>query len=210
MKIIETTVYTYDELNDKAKEKARDWYRNGGFDDTFWSECTIEDAVQCSEYLGIEINERGEKRKEPCIFWSGFASQGDGACFQGSWSASKVQPGKLAENAPEDKELHRIAAEFERVAKEFPHASFTVKHSGHYYHKGCTDFTVSILDDDSNEIDTPESNQAEKDLIEVARDFMEWIYRQLEQQWDYVNSDEQVAETILANEYEFTEDGKRF
>ena len=29
MKTIETTVYTFDELDDHAKEKAREWYRDG-------------------------------------------------------------------------------------------------------------------------------------------------------------------------------------
>lgn len=30
MQVIETTVYTFDELNDKAKERARDWWRGIG------------------------------------------------------------------------------------------------------------------------------------------------------------------------------------
>jgi len=29
MRIIETKVYKFDELNDKAKKRARDWYRDG-------------------------------------------------------------------------------------------------------------------------------------------------------------------------------------
>lgn len=42
-----------------------------------------------------------------------------------------------------------------------------------------------------------------------ARTFADWIYRQLESEYEHVNSDESVAETIRANEYEFTADGKR-
>jgi hypothetical protein len=49
----------------------------------------------------------------------------------------------------------------------------------------------------------------EDTLIELARDFMDWIYKQLEKEWDYQNSDEQVEESIRANEYEFLEDGVR-
>lgn len=30
--VIEITVYCLDELSEAAKEKARDWYREGGFD----------------------------------------------------------------------------------------------------------------------------------------------------------------------------------
>lgn len=40
------------------------------------------------------------------------------------------------------------------------------------------------------------------------RAFADWIYRQLETEYDYQNSDEQVDESIIANEYEFTEEGK--
>lgn len=52
MKIIRTTIYTFDELSDKAKEKARDWYREGalGYD---WWDTTYEDA----ETIGLKISE---------------------------------------------------------------------------------------------------------------------------------------------------------
>jgi hypothetical protein len=40
------------------------------------------------------------------------------------------------------------------------------------------------------------------------RDFADWIYRQLESEYDYANSDESVDENILCNEYEFDENGK--
>ncbi len=50
MRIIETKVYTFDELNDKAKEKARDWYRKGALDYDWW-DSTYEDA----ERVGLKI-----------------------------------------------------------------------------------------------------------------------------------------------------------
>jgi hypothetical protein len=34
------------------------------------------------------------------------------------------------------------------------------------------------------------------------------IYRRLEKEYEYLTSDESIIETIHANEYEFTEDGK--
>ena len=34
------------------------------------------------------------------------------------------------------------------------------------------------------------------------------VYRRLEDEWDYQNSDEYILEMIDANDYEFTEDGK--
>lgn len=52
MRIIETKAYLFDELTDKAKEKARDWYREGALDYEWW-DCTYEDAKN----VGMEIQE---------------------------------------------------------------------------------------------------------------------------------------------------------
>ena len=38
---------------------------------------------------------------------------------------------------------------------------------------------------------------------------MDWIYRTLKKEWDDLNADEQVDESIRINEYEFFQDGTR-
>ena len=43
--VIETTVYRLDELSDAAKDKARAWYREGGFDYD-WYDSVYEDFQQ--------------------------------------------------------------------------------------------------------------------------------------------------------------------
>lgn len=50
MKTIETTVYEFSELSDTAKEKARDWYRNGALDYEWW-ESMYDDAAN----IGLRI-----------------------------------------------------------------------------------------------------------------------------------------------------------
>jgi hypothetical protein len=57
MKTITTTVYEFNELSDKAKEKARDWYRDGAFLDEWWL-FTYEDA----ERAGLKIESFGLDR----------------------------------------------------------------------------------------------------------------------------------------------------
>jgi hypothetical protein len=224
MRIKQTIVYQYDELSDKAKEKARDWYRDGECDDDYWSEGVIDDAAAIAEFLGLDINQTayktmgGETRYKPTVYFSGFWSQGGGACVEGTWRARDVKADKLKEYAPQDQELHRIVDGLAEIAKEYPDGSFTVKHSGHYSHSGCTRFNIELPCEafDEAEYDSPEhtrldekiSNDGET-LKELARDFMNWIYKQLKEEWDYQNSDEQVEESIRANEYEFLEDGTR-
>ena len=101
-------------------------------------------------------------------------------------------------HAPKDKELHRIAAEMRRIGRADKDASMSVQHRGHYYHEGCTEF--------STEARTAELADAIK---ETSRDAMQWIYQQLQKEYEYQSADEQVDESIRANEYEFTEEGNR-
>ncbi len=51
---------------------------------------------------------------------------------------------------------------------------------------------------------------AEDAVDEALRDLARWLYRQLEREWDYLNSDEAADQAILANGYTFTAEGKRF
>jgi hypothetical protein len=45
MKTLELTVYTFDELSEKAKERARDWFREASSSDKWW-EHIYEDAAR--------------------------------------------------------------------------------------------------------------------------------------------------------------------
>lgn len=47
-----TDIYEFDELSEKAKERARDWWREGGLDYE-WRDCIYEDA----ERIGLKITE---------------------------------------------------------------------------------------------------------------------------------------------------------
>lgn len=197
-------LYTFNELSDSAKEKARDWWRSCNDGDTFWSECVIDDAKEQGRNMGLDIDK---------VYFRGFWNQGDGACFEGTWHACDVKAGETAKDwgdSPETKEIRRIAAEFEETAKNFPNASFSVKHSGHYSHEFCTTFNVSLgEDEDSGSISQEEWSRAESDLIETARDYMRWIYNKLEKEYEYQNSDEVIDELLENNSYTFLENGER-
>ncbi len=51
---------------------------------------------------------------------------------------------------------------------------------------------------------------AEEEVTEALRDLARWLYRRLEEEFDYLNSDEAVDEAIIANDYSFTAAGQRF
>lgn len=190
MRIKETKLYKLSELSEEAKDKALEshWDVNV-FDD--WHEHVIEDAKTCGALLGIEIER---------VYFSGFSSQGDGACFTGSYRYKANSVAAIIEHAPQDTELARIARELMRVQRPtFYTTTASVKHRGHYYHENCTaidyDAERGTLDVDA--------------LKDALRDYMRWVYAQLECEYEYQTSREQVIESIEANEYEFTEDGGR-
>ncbi len=202
-------IYKYGELSDSAKDTARQWYREASSHDNDWSEWPLEDAEIVADMLGISLKTHsvplmnGSTRQKPCIWFSGFSSQGDGACFEGNYSYKKGSVKAVKQHAPEDMELNNIALGL----KDIQHINFfglsaNVSQSGHYNHEFST--SINVERDDYIEM----TETAEDDVIELLRDFMRWIYKQLEAEYKYANSDETIADNIEANEYEFEVNGE--
>ena len=186
-----TALYTFDELPDAAKEKAREWFRES-YNHEEWWDCTECDCMDIAKILGIDIDN---------IYFSGFSSQGDGAQFTGSYAYAKGSTKAIREHAPLDTALHAIADDlFQLQKRKFYKVSAVVKSTGHYSHEFCTSIDTYIGDDS-----TPYVLGTLNDLL---RDFMRWIYSQLENEYWYLMSNESVDDNILCNEYEFTFNGK--
>jgi len=210
--IIQTAVYRLDELSDAAKEKARGWYREGAFDYD-WYDCVHEDFERICKILGVRLDTRavrlygGGTRGKPCIWFSGFWSQGDGTCYPGRYSHAKAARRKIREHAPKDEELHRIADALHAIQRRnFYQLHAVVTHRGRYCHENSMAISVERDSPVSQEMTT----DAEDAVIEALRDLACWLYHQLEREYEYLTSDAVVDEAILANEYTFTEDGHRF
>lgn len=211
-RIVETTVFKFEELSEAVKENARQWWRDQWWRDRenqdFDISCIYEDAERMGTLLGIEFDGRaiplmgGGTHQEPTIYYSGFSSQGDGACFEGRYQYAKGAPKTIKAEAPQDAELLRIAVELQKIqARNFYQLTASTKHSGHYYHSGC--MSVDVERDDEKEM----TEDAEEEVTQLLRDFANWIYSQLEAEYDYVMSDEHADESIGLSEYEFTSEG---
>jgi hypothetical protein len=199
VKAICTDVFEFDELDAEAKEKARAWYRDAWSDDTFWSEHIVEELKdEIGPLCGFTIKD---------VYWRGFWSQSDGASFVGSWHASDVDATRLKAYAPQDTELRRIADGLAKIAAAYPSAAMEIKARGYGCHELCTEFWWT--DFDSYDA-LPADRDAEEEARELARDLMRWLYRSLEKEYEWTNADEQVDDSIRANEYTFTADGRRF
>lgn len=213
--IKQTNVYTFDELSDEAKAKARDWLREGYLDYDWW-DSVYEAAETAGALLGITLHR--ERKNSPTIYFSGFCNQGDGARFEGSYS---YRPGwrkaLLSEfplscedslhgvvEIPGRRDLLDIGERLQEAqARHFYRLEATCTATGRGEHSGC--MAVEVVDGYSLYRDI---GDAEDDVRDALRLFADWIYDCLEREHDYLLSDESMDESIRSNEYEFTEAGE--
>jgi hypothetical protein len=196
-------IFKFDELSDDAKSKARDWWREDGLAYE-WHDLVYEDAKRIGAIFGITGMD---------IFFSGFWSQGDGACFTGDYRFKRGMSKAIREYAPLDEMLHVIADGLEAAqgTTELPLTASINRTDSHYCHEYGVTFDVEIEQeawwDDENFV---EINTGQEEAVTYQlRNFMRWIYKALEAEYNYLNSDEAVDETIECNEYEFFKDGSR-
>jgi hypothetical protein len=185
----EITVYTLAELTGEARARAMDKLREWAVDHDWW-EYTVEDAKRIGALLGLEDMD---------IQFSGFWSQGDGASFTGIY-AYRPQSVRLIEKETcnSDPILRQIAVRLSRLQRTHGYKLTAVieRINQHYSHEN----TVRAL---STHV------LADNELNEILRSFMQWIYRALEQEYEYQTSDEQLVEMAKANEYTFDANGRR-
>ncbi|HCD7414291.1 TPA: antitoxin of toxin-antitoxin stability system, partial [Escherichia coli] len=181
-RIITTTVYTLHELSSTAQEKARDWYRQHHADSN-WYENVYEDFREVCGIFGIDLRQRvfrlsnGRFMEEPCIWFSGFCSQGDGACFEGRWHWQPATVRRIRKYAPQGHELHRIADALQAVQKRnFWQLQAEISHRGRYCHPYSMDITVTRNSPTGQAM----TADAEAAVSEALRDLAFWLYRQLE------------------------------
>lgn len=234
---IELMLYNYDELpNEKAKSVARDWYREVSQQDVWW-DAVYEDVVICAEKLGIQIDSHevrttsNKSKLEKNIYFNISGNQGDGACFTGIWRAilptyTTTEPPQknidehsagmvtvikeyesfleaIKSHAPNNAILHKIAQTLDAQMKTVTPISdaalyVNIRHRGNYYNPAHMIFETNA--DKYNDI---------APVYDVLREFADWIYKQLDDEYSVMNSDENVTECILANNYEFNVAGKR-
>ena len=201
------TLYKFSELSPEAQQHALEEQSRFEAED-FYTEFVYDDAATIADLFGLDLDTRyiplmnGSTRPEPTIYYSGFSSQGDGACFEGTYSYKAGALKDVKGHAGQDQELHRIVKALQEIQKKnFYQLTARCKHSGHYYHSGCMSVDVERSDDKEMTAD------AEETVKECLRDFADWIYKQLEAEYYYRTGEESCREAIEANDYEFTEKG---
>jgi hypothetical protein len=173
-------------------------YRCINVDYDHWWDSVESDFIEDMKAVGIEVGQ---------IYFSGFWSQGDGACFAGKMSNTLTYLD------------HHHQGQYPMIRKLLEHNGevyVKCKHSGRYYHENCTEFWVDA-DTLRGMVYQPtefhvavvvewqrllgiELDDFEKDVTEQWRTYMRDLYRKLEAEYDHLTSDEAVWDAIEANE----------
>jgi hypothetical protein len=162
-------IYTFDELSDKAKDRARDWWRQGALHYDWW-DCTFEDALQ----VGLKITS----------FDTGRSCEIEGDFI-----------GTLEETAD------KILAEHCDRCGTWAEANA--------YKKTLAEFMATAEKDEDGELATYALENEREDIDrEFLRALLEEYLSTLRKEEEYHLSDEVADEMLVANDYEFTEDGK--
>lgn len=199
-------VYRFIELPEAAKERARNWWRDGGLDYEWWDSVYDWHSQVCAA-LAIDIDER--KR-----YFSGFYHQGQGSSFTGTVNALAlllaVQAGALADVAPE---LRLPAAPtIDRRVAALIRAGY-VEARAECENRRNSDFHVNW---DCGYIDESRHPRIAAQCIALAewaaeclRAVNDWFFDALQSEYEYLMSDEMVDDTIECNGYEFDINGNR-
>ncbi len=207
MKTIKIKLFEFSELDDEAKEKALSaLYDVNVFDD--WYEFIYDDFISIVQAIGIAVD-----KKQLCF--TGFYSQGDGSAFKAAVHIADLINGitnqlwkeyapllELSLSAPDvDK---RVLNLIQNTALDCsgeinqPSRGYYIKSYLTTYFPNNHDYTNII-----NELD-----KLETWLEETAETLNRFLYKNLREEYEYQTTEKAIIETIEANEYNFTVDGK--
>ena len=182
---ITKTYKLFTELNDEQKQKAIEENRDFNLEHEWWQPC-YDCFTSIASIMGIDIEN---------IFFSGFYSQGDGACFIGDFSYKKGFLQKIKDYVPHDLELIEIAKKLQLAhRKSFYRASGAIMHNSRYMYAESINLQ---LDDEYN------LENSYDDFYHVFVDLGNYIYEKLEAEHNYLQSDECISQDLINNEVEF-------
>ena len=200
-----TPLERFNNLPARVRDEILDKHRHWNVEHIDWWDGVYEQFGEDMEEIGIEVDN---------MYFSGFWSQGDGACFEGrvsNWHDFLTSLG------------YKDAALINHAADHF---RFYVEHRGHYYHENCTSFSSDLCVPDSADdqdfaerygpypwdadcvrtaawmalLNEYDSSKIEDEFIEAFKDHMRTLYSSLEAEYDHLTSDESVLEALDAND----------
>ncbi|WP_316835045.1 hypothetical protein [Pedobacter nutrimenti] len=210
MKTIKIKLYEFSELDKAAQQKALEEWRYINVDSDNWFDFSLEHFHTLCKALGIATD--SDK-----ISFSGFYSQGDGSSFdseidpvvlaksiaQGTWEeVASIGRLKLSPCPCRQAVLNLIKAQFidyTAVTKRPSNGNWVNLEVDFWYdHNQCSNYQHI-----ENQL-----NLLKQWLTTVIAALNQYLYRCLEDEYEYLCSNQEVQNTIEANNYFFTGEGK--
>jgi hypothetical protein len=209
MKTITLKLYSFNELEKTAKEKALTIYRdlNVNFD---WWDDEFDDFIALCSYMGITVI----KDK---ITFRGFYAQGDGSGFSAIVDLTKLLTAVANQSWKDYAPMQEFQFSVPQIDRRvialvannlLPGEPQIIGRSRQF--GIVTDLGISEVIKDGKTHDNifEELDKLEEWLRSVAEILNRHLYKSLENQYDFLTSDTAIKESILTNEYLFTADGR--
>jgi len=220
----EEKTYSFEDLPEESKKKALEKNRDINVEYQDWHDPVIEGFEEDMKELGLE---------DVIVEYSGFYSQGDGASFTArvddeekflrdalgiTNSTEFLDMGDDEDTSKQDDDLRQLMGDLRNIGydtreKLKPEDLYIniERISSRYHHENTIAASVEIeeldVEDDDRDWDKFR-DEMESIVTEWARDKSQELYRTLEKDWDSLQSDEEVAETLIAGDYEFNLEGE--
>jgi hypothetical protein len=219
--------YTFDELPPEAKEKALDKQRDINVDSDSWYEPIIDGFIEDMEEFGINIDIED-------VQFTGFYSQGDGASFTCNnidsdvfLRAIGVKDSRFLKMDDEDEDktgLRNLANDlgnigFDKLTRIEPdEIEITFRrNSSQYSHENTVSVDMVVdIEDKIRDLMLGDGKKRKFDEWQksLENQINDWrkakckeLYKKLGDDWEYLQKDSEVEETILINDYRFDLEG---
>jgi len=210
MKTISINLYSIDELSKEAQENAFGKYRCWNVENNYWYDFVLDDFVAICKTIGVDIAVNG-------IAFRGFWSQGDGSAFKSTINAKEFIEGvslqKWKEYAPHLDFLFKPCPCDQRVialllneqiecnwGTKIPNRGYWIDIDTDYYWESQDSRDFSNIYGQLEKLDSW--------IKEILNVLNRYLFKSLEEDYEYRTSDEALKETFLGNEYLFTADGR--
>lgn len=189
MKEVKLKIYKFDELSESAKKVAIQWYRDLAVDDNnleMWEEQAKIDLAEIG-FLDAEIRY--------CLY-----SQGGGVSFSSEVELEKFLPERVL------KSPYLL-----RLVKNSVSASTTMNKGRYSFpSRGDVEVTADIEDWEYYPRIFEFLKKIEEEIADKYEEICNKLFTEAIEEDMYHSSDKCITETIEANEYDFTANGKRF
>lgn len=208
MKKITITLYSFEELPQATQKQVTQKLNSINVDYSFWYEYSYEHFEKLCALLGVIVDTKS-------LHFNGFYAQGDGSCFSADVDLvgfienirSRTWKGLVAES-----ELELLVPDIS------PHLFLLIK-------KGSIETSAKIRSQSRGigiEAGLNWNYDSSKNFSNIGKSFLvleswfqktaktlnDYLYKSLQTEYEFVTSEQSVAETITANEYLFTIDGE--